>query len=95
MARGNFTVNNIVYKSMTLHMWLSICTFLQKFMALSFSVFGLCWLETPTFQLARRGRKAIRIRITVPEQFTVVCGGLYSGETGENIKASVRGDVSS
>ena len=28
-----------------LHMWLSICTFLQIFMALSLSVFELCWFR--------------------------------------------------
>ena len=40
-----FTVNNIVYKqkSMMSPMWLSICTFLQNFMALSLSVFELRW----------------------------------------------------
>ena len=42
-----FTVNTIVYKqkSMTLHMWLSIHTFLQNFMALSLKVFELCLLK--------------------------------------------------
>ena len=38
-----FTVNNIVYKqkSMTLYMWLSICTLLQNFMSLPVLVFEL------------------------------------------------------
>ena len=42
-----FTVNNIVYKQkgMMSPMWLSICTFLQNFMALSLLVFELCWLK--------------------------------------------------
>jgi hypothetical protein len=28
-----------------LHMWLSICTFLQNIMALYLSVFELCWFK--------------------------------------------------